>query len=453
MRRTNGEAECAAGIDYAWSPRRATGNPGSIGAATLAPVGRLAVIYNRTTDLDECGPASGPEIRALHHGRMQFCPMDETSKIAATVGAAAKAAGEGHYALAEQHLREVVRLQEAAFGSVHPDLANTLNNLGVACEHAGRLDDAEDSYRRAYAIAQKVFPPGHPFVVRSEENLRDFCEARGRPFDLPAARPVAPVVEPGVASRPVAPVVDPVVGARPVAPLVHPPLPLADTPLIQIEGPPSGVPASRGPSRALAMLLAVVAIAAVLAWWYWPRLVPPVAPAQGSVHAPAARPVEAPATSPGAEANSARQDGPPVMPGAVAASPPVDGGTEPVAADSPVRPPVAPTPASSTVVRADVCRNFLPRGAEWRCDEVEASTTPGALVFFTRIRSPKPTRIEHRWYRGDDLAQRVELRVGANANEGYRTYSRNTVTAGEWRVELRVGDAVLHEQRFSVAAR
>jgi hypothetical protein len=52
------------------------------------------------------------------------------------------------------------------------------------------------------------------------------------------------------------------------------------------------------------------------------------------------------------------------------------------------------------------------------------------------------------------LMQRVELRVGGNPREGYRTYSRQTVrpgATGEWRVELRDADgALLHEQQFVV---
>jgi hypothetical protein len=57
----------------------------------------------------------------------------------------------------------------------------------------------------------------------------------------------------------------------------------------------------------------------------------------------------------------------------------------------------------------------------------------------------------HRWYRGSTLRRSVRLTTRANATEGYRTYSRQTVDKGEWRVELRSADGdVLHEQRFDV---
>jgi hypothetical protein len=127
-----------------------------------------------------------------------------------------------------------------------------------------------------------------------------------------------------------------------------------------------------------------------------------------------------------------------------------------IAPSSPAAPSASAAPAASAVELAavDVCRNFLPRGAEWRCDRVEDVTAPGALVYYTRIRSPRPTTVVHRWYRGDALVQRVELRIGANPGAGYRTYSRNTVTAataGNWRVELvDASGTVLREHRFVV---
>jgi hypothetical protein len=76
---------------------------------------------------------------------------------------------------------------------------------------------------------------------------------------------------------------------------------------------------------------------------------------------------------------------------------------------------------------------------------------PGPIVLYTRVRSPRDATIVHRWFRGDTLRQSVRLQVRANATEGYRTYSRQTVDAGNWRVEVRstAGD-LLHEQHLSV---
>src|SRR5262245_4628772 len=115
--------------------------------------------------------------------------MPEPREARSIIEAAEQSAAAGNYASAEQLLREAAVLQEASLGPVHPDLANTLNNLGVVCEINDNAVDAEDCFRRAYAIATTVLRPDHPFVATSRQNLQDFCQARGKPFELhpPAA--------------------------------------------------------------------------------------------------------------------------------------------------------------------------------------------------------------------------------------------------------------------------
>jgi hypothetical protein len=91
---------------------------------------------------------------------------------------------------------------------------------------------------------------------------------------------------------------------------------------------------------------------------------------------------------------------------------------------------------------------------DWQCVSPSLPVGPGPLIFYTRLKSPTDTTVEHRWYRGDRLHQVVELPIRANTFSGFRTYSRTTVSdqdAGDWRVELRTRDGVLlHEERFIV---
>ena len=54
----------------------------------------------------------------------------------------------------------------------------------------------------------------------------------------------------------------------------------------------------------------------------------------------------------------------------------------------------------------------------------------GPVVFYTRLKAPADTAVEHRWLRGDRLQQKMTLRIRANPGAGYRTYSRATVGAG-----------------------
>ncbi len=97
-----------------------------------------------------------------------------------------------------------------------------------------------------------------------------------------------------------------------------------------------------------------------------------------------------------------------------------------------------------------MCRTLSTSGA-WRCEPAGATNAGGRLTFYTRIASPRPLQVRHRWYQDDRLRQDVALRLGANAREGFRTFSRHTVGPGQWRVELRADNgALLDEARFVV---
>ena len=96
-------------------------------------------------------------------------------------------------------------LARGTSGLLDPDLANTLNNLGVVCEINGKPVDAEECFRRAFSIATQALEPDHPFVATSRQNLRDFCEARGKPLELPTSSPAATIETKAPASVPVRP--------------------------------------------------------------------------------------------------------------------------------------------------------------------------------------------------------------------------------------------------------
>ena len=115
--------------------------------------------------------------------------MPEPREARSIIENAEQAAAAGNYASAEDLLREAAALQEQTLGPHHPDLANTLNNLGIVCEMTDNPIDAEHYFRRAHAIATATLAPDHPFVATSSKNLHDFCAARGRPAELPPSSP------------------------------------------------------------------------------------------------------------------------------------------------------------------------------------------------------------------------------------------------------------------------
>ena len=88
--------------------------------------------------------------------------MPEPREARSIIENAEQAAAAGNYASAENLLRKAAALQEQTLGPHHPDLANTLNNLGVVCEMTDNPIDAEHYFRRAYIIAKSTLPPDHP---------------------------------------------------------------------------------------------------------------------------------------------------------------------------------------------------------------------------------------------------------------------------------------------------
>jgi hypothetical protein len=357
--------------------------------------------------------------------------MPDTREPRSVIDEAEQAAAAGDYASAEQLLREAALLQEASLGPLHPDLANTLNNLGVVCEVTEKPVDAEHFFRRAYAIATATLEPDHPFVATSRKNLEDFCTARGIAVDPPRA--------PSSTDDQNAPVT----GAAELS-LGPPPYE---------ESPPA---ASRRGTRPLAIgaLVAGGLLVTLLATATWLRSNRDVEPPQASPSVPPRSPATTAASRPAK----------PIGPNSPGEARDTSGAPLDVGPKTGGTPSTTPTgtrvrESSPLVATAQLCRELSTGGrrgsaGDWQCVPPGLPVDPGPLFFYTRLKSATETRVQHRWYRGDRLRQVVELPIRPNTTDGYRTFSRNTVDdqgAGNWRVELRTIDGVLlHEERFVV---
>jgi hypothetical protein len=322
--------------------------------------------------------------------------MPEPREARSIIEAAEQSAAAGDHASAESLLREAAAVQEATLGPLHPDLANTLNNLGVVCEMNDNPVDAEECFRRAFAIATTVLQPDHPFVATSRKNLRDFCEARG--VEPPPESP----------SHSESQDVQPVARSRFIRPLA-----------IGALGP-------------VAMLIVIVA--AVRPWLN----------STGQAQSPPAIVTDAPRETPaGPQARSSVE---PATLREETARTSAAGGDE----RSARRIVDASRLLGLTVVKARLCAEI----EDFACDPPDRPVPPGPLFFYTQVKSASATSIEHRWYRDNQLYQSIQLRIQASPRDGYRTFSRAIMTgesAGDWRVELRTeGGVLLHEERFAV---
>ena len=407
--------------------------------------------------------------------------MSDPVSLASLFDAAEQAALSGDFAAAARLLGEAARAQEAALGPDHLDLANTLNNLAVAHERCGQLDAAEREYRRAHAIAARTRPADDPLVTTSAQNLREFCEANGRPVDVPPSAltlaldipdPVGadPVTLPVIPRPPAgagAPTVRRSNGFRSVWPPNRSPTrrrpgrgPLPPAPRPATAPTPKPAPAAPAATTAPApsaadaprrrvsipVLVAIGAIAALVIWLLAGR--GPAAPSGDTTAAAADAPPGAPSAAPRAvqrrvwaPCRSSRRSQPrrPARP-------------RPRQRRAPAGPAAAPAPASAggvTIGDVQLCTSL---SSSYRCDAAGSTVRPGRLVFYTRLIADRNTSVVHRWYRGNEVRQSMRLDVPAR-RQGFRTFSRATVSAseGEWRVELRTRDGqLLHTERFTV---
>ncbi len=347
---------------------------------------------------------------------------------ASMIAAAQTAAGAGDFPAAERLLREAAEIQEATLGSLHPDLASTLNNLAFVCEHTNNIADAERGYRRAHAIAVASLGPRDPLVATSVTNLVGFCATHG----IPIWRP--PAVEPESTTA----TTDAETAATDTATAAT----AAETAAPEVDREPEGqhepVPVAVAWRRPLAMGVTVFAIVLVGAVLFTNRHEPKM-PSPNSASAP---PPATPAPAPARE----------VQP-AVAAAPSPE--PTPSRVERPRSRGTIATPQPVTVLNAQLCNALARRGSpDWQCTSADGVLQPGTFFFYTRLLTGANTTVEHRWYRGERVHEVMRLRVAATPGTGYRTFSRKTISAeraGDWRVELRAEDGtVLQEQRFAI---
>ncbi len=361
---------------------------------------------------------------------------------------AEQAAIDGDFSSADELLRDAARIQEAEMGPLHPDLANTLNNLAIVAEKTERPGDAETFYRRAAAIASASLPADHPMVAESRQNLEDFCRERGLPIAAAAVmtpppqdtvlelEAFAPEVALGTTETPTSVrATGPGVSTQVRLPSTGRPSPVPRTPAPTASQPLP--PAARRSSRQfewVAIGAIVLVTVAVLVRRPWSSRETSAAPTASQATEPAVPPPAMPAPI--------EQAQPPKV------LPRVDAGD--VATDKP--PSSAPSSATISLITAQLCQTFSTSGVRWRCDPPGDLVAQGPIVLYTRVRSSRDAVVVHRWYREDILRQAVKLTIRANAWEGYRTYSRQTVDGvGNWRVEVRSADGeLLNEQRFAV---
>lgn len=79
---------------------------------------------------------------------------------------------QGDYSAAIARLSQVLNLQQQVFGDEpHPDIGESLNNLGLILAESGQLDKAGGYYEQALAINRRLYGEQHPSVAIGLNNL------------------------------------------------------------------------------------------------------------------------------------------------------------------------------------------------------------------------------------------------------------------------------------------
>jgi tetratricopeptide (TPR) repeat protein len=116
-----------------------------------------------------CGQLLPHTLAAAEHAQQLAVAPEQTGALLNNVGV--YLAGRVEQAAARASFERALAIEEAAYGSDHPEVARTLGNLGNALRGLGELPEAHTHFQRALTIYEAAYGPDHPEVARTRGNL------------------------------------------------------------------------------------------------------------------------------------------------------------------------------------------------------------------------------------------------------------------------------------------
>jgi tetratricopeptide (TPR) repeat protein len=87
---------------------------------------------------------------------------------------------QGRYSEAAKVAKEALKVAEETYGSHHPNVATSLNNLAALYEAQGKYAEAEPLYKRSLEIVEEALGPDYPHVASVLENTAKCYRKMGK---------------------------------------------------------------------------------------------------------------------------------------------------------------------------------------------------------------------------------------------------------------------------------
>jgi tetratricopeptide (TPR) repeat protein len=130
-----------------------------------------------------CGRLLPHALAAAEHAEDVATAAESTGMLLNEVGK--YLGGRAEWMAARSTFERALSILEAAYGPDHPEVARTLDRLGIVHAHLEELPKARDCQERALAILEAAYGPDHPEVARTLDNLGNIYHRLG---DLAKAR-------------------------------------------------------------------------------------------------------------------------------------------------------------------------------------------------------------------------------------------------------------------------
>lgn len=145
----------------------------------------VLAVMRQAYDIEFHDMAARPDARRLHHHVLNIARMGEHFGVDLIRvnflynRCALFWVSQAAYGLARELFEHALSLAETIHGPEHPNVAPTLNNLGLMLHEQGDLTGAREIFERTLAIGEKYLDPDHPTIAIRLNNLGSVLRKQG----------------------------------------------------------------------------------------------------------------------------------------------------------------------------------------------------------------------------------------------------------------------------------